>query len=96
MCGHTRKDQIRNEDIRESVGVAPIEEKLVQRRLRWFGRVQCRPPEAPVRSGVLKRADNVRRGRGRPNLTWEESVNRVLKEWNISKDLAMEESNRRA
>ena len=30
MCGHTRRDQVRNEGIRGRVGVAPIEEKLVQ------------------------------------------------------------------
>jgi len=48
--------------------------------------VQRRPPEAPVRSGVLKRDDNVKRGRGRPNLTWDESVKRDLKEWNISRN----------
>jgi hypothetical protein len=46
----------------------------------------------PVRSGVLKRADNVKSGRGRPKLTWDESVKRDLKEWNISKDLAMDRS----
>jgi hypothetical protein len=69
--------------------VAPIEEKLIQHRLRWFGHVQWRPPEAPVRSRVLKQTYNVKSGRGRPKLTWDESVNRDLKEWNISKDLAM-------
>jgi hypothetical protein len=37
-------------------------------------------PEAPVRSGVLKRADNVKSGRGRAKLTWDESVKRDLKE----------------
>ena len=79
MCGHTRKDRVRNDDIRDRVGVAPIEEKLVQHRLRWFGHIQRRPPEAPVHSGRLKRAENVKRGRGRPNLTWEESVKRDLK-----------------
>ena len=92
VCGHTRRDRVRNEDIRDRVGVAPIEEKLVQHRLRWFGHVQRRFPKAPVRSGVLKWADNVRRGRGRPNLTWEESVKRDLKEWNICKELAMDRS----
>jgi hypothetical protein len=46
----------------------------------------------PVRSEVLKRADNVKSGRDRPNLTWDESVKRDLKEWNISKDLAMNRS----
>jgi len=54
--------------------------------------VQQRPPEVPVCSGVLKRDDNVKRGRGRPNLTWDESVKRDLKEWNISKELTMDRS----
>ena len=90
MCGHTRKDRVRNDDIRDRVGVAPIEEKLVQHRLRWFGHIQRRPSEAPVHSGRIKRADNVKRGRGRPNLTWEESVKRDLKDWNITKELAMD------
>jgi hypothetical protein len=79
-CGHIRRDRIRNDDIRDRVGVAPIEEKLIQHRLRWFGHVQRMPLEAPVRSGVLKRADNVKSGRGRPKLTWNESVKRDLKE----------------
>jgi hypothetical protein len=57
-----------------------------------FGHVQRRHPEAPVRSGVLKRADNVKSSRDRPKLTWDESVKRDLKEWNISKDLAMDRS----
>jgi hypothetical protein len=55
----------------------------------------ARPLEAPVRSRVLKRADNVKSGRGRPKLIWDESVKRDLKEWNISKDLAMDRSARR-
>ena len=92
ICGHTRRDKIRNEDIRDRVRVAPIEKKLVQHRLRWFGHVQRRPPEAPVRSGVLDRVDNVRRGRGRPKLTWDESVKRDLIEWDIPKELIMDRS----
>ena len=92
FCGHTRRDKVRNEVIRNRVGVAPIEEKLTQHRLRWFGHVQRRPPEAPVRNGVLERVDNVKRGRGRPKLTWDESVKRDLKDWNISKEIALDRS----
>ncbi|GER38520.1 1-deoxy-D-xylulose 5-phosphate reductoisomerase [Striga asiatica] len=58
FCGHTRRDRIRNEDIRDRVGVAPIEEKLVQHRLRWFGHVQRRPPDAPVLGLSFKRKEN--------------------------------------
>ena len=42
MCGHTRKERIWNEVIHAKVGVAPIEEKLVQHMLRWFRHVQRR------------------------------------------------------
>jgi hypothetical protein len=42
-----------------------------------------------VRSGVLKRDDNVKRGRGRPRLTWDETVKRDLKEWNIANKLTV-------
>ncbi|XP_070057395.1 uncharacterized protein [Nicotiana tomentosiformis] len=34
MCGHTRRDKIRNEYIRDKLGVAPIEDKLRESRLR--------------------------------------------------------------
>ena len=53
ICGHTRMDRVRNDDIRDRLGVAPIEEKLIQYRLRWFGYVQRRPSEAPVHCGIL-------------------------------------------
>ncbi|SPT17917.1 unnamed protein product [Triticum aestivum] len=88
MCGHMRKDRVQNDDIRDRVGVAPIEEKLVHHRLRWFGHIRRRPPELPVHRGRLKCADNVKGGRGIPNLTWEESVKRDIKDWNITKELA--------
>src|SRR6185295_3658339 len=92
FCGHTRRDRVRNEFIRERVRVSLIEEKLTQHRLRWFGHIQQRPPEAPVRSGVLKRVNKVKRGRGRPKLTWDESVKRDLKDWDISEEVAVDRS----
>ena len=69
ICGHTRMDRVQKDDIRDRLGVAPIEEKLVQHRLRWFGHVQRRPSEASVRCEVLSRDSNVKRGRGTPKLT---------------------------
>ena len=45
-----------------------------------------------MRSGVLKCVDKVKRGRGRPNLTWDESVKRDLKDWDISDELALDRS----
>ena len=42
--------------------------------------------------GFLRGVDNVKRGRGRPKLTWDESVKRDLKDWNISKEIASDRS----
>ena len=57
--------------------MAPIEEKLTQHQLRWFGHVQRRPPKAPMRNGVLEQVDNVKRGRGRPKLSWLRETLRI-------------------
>jgi len=45
-----------------------------------------------VRNEILKRVDNVKRGRGRPKLTWDELVKRDLRDWNISKEIALDRS----
>ena len=39
--------------------------------------------------GVIKRVDKIKRGRGRSKLTWDESVKRDLKDWDISEELAL-------
>jgi hypothetical protein len=90
ICSHTRRDRVRKDDIYERLGVTSVEEKLVQYRLRWFGHMQRRPTEAPIRNGVIRRTGNNKRGRGQPNLTWEESVKRDLKDWCIIKKLALD------
>ena len=46
MSGYTIKDRIRNDYIRERVGVAPISEKMVENHLRWYGHVQKRELDA--------------------------------------------------
>ena len=51
MCGYTRLDRIRNVVIREHVGVAPLEEKLRETILGWFGHIKRKSLDAPVRSG---------------------------------------------
>ncbi|KAK4350932.1 hypothetical protein RND71_030245 [Anisodus tanguticus] len=63
MCGHTMRDRIRNEDIRDKVGVASMEDKMREARLRWFGHVQRRDTDAPVRRCERLTMDGFRRGR---------------------------------
>ncbi|KAM2069715.1 hypothetical protein FF1_001213 [Malus domestica] len=84
MCGHTRNDKIRNEDIRGKVGVAEIEGKMRENRLRWFGHVQRRPTDAPVDHGTEVQG---RRGRGRPRKTLEETLRKDLEYLDLTEDM---------
>jgi hypothetical protein len=88
ICGHTQKDCVQNDDIHERLEVSLVK-KLVQHRLRWFRHIQRRPPEAPVHSGVRSRTANGKKCRGRPNLTWGKYVKKDLKDWSITKELAL-------
>ena len=49
MCGNTRRDKVRNEDIRTKIGVVSIEEKMRKNYLRWFGHVRRKRTDTPVR-----------------------------------------------
>jgi hypothetical protein len=46
--------------------------------------------EALIHNRVIRRTDNEKSGRGKPNLTWKESVKRDLKDWCITKELALD------
>ncbi|PHU01504.1 hypothetical protein BC332_31291 [Capsicum chinense] len=74
MCGLTRGDRVRNETIREKVGVTPVENKMREVRLRWFGHVMRRGMDAPVRRCERLALDGFRRGRGRPKKYWGEGA----------------------
>ena len=49
MCGNTRRDKVRNEDIHTKIGIATIEEKMRENRLQWFSYVRRRTTDAPLR-----------------------------------------------
>src|SRR5450432_2740227 len=92
MCGKTRRDKIRNETIRKWVGVAPIEGKLRENRLRWFGHVYRRPEDA-----VVKRVDRLAlssnaRGRGRPKLTLDVVIRKDMSLLGLNEQISLERS----
>jgi len=66
MCGYPRLDRTRNVTLREKVGVAPIEEKMRETRLRWFRHVKRTSVNASVRRCKTIDLRHCRRGRGRP------------------------------
>jgi hypothetical protein len=76
ICGHTRRDRIRNDDNQEKLDIVLIQEKLVRHRLRWFDHIQQSPPKAPIHNDILSRSENIRRSRS----IWEETIKRDFKE----------------
>jgi len=90
MCGHTRLDRIRNEVIRDKVGVAPVEAKMREARLRWFGHVKRRSTDAPVRRCERLALGGERRGRGRPKKSWGEVIMRDMAQFELTEDMTLD------
>ena len=89
MCVRTWNDRIRNVNIRDMVGVAPIEDKLRENRLRWFGHICCRPIDAVARrSDMIVGNDNTKE-RGRLKLTLDAVVKNDMIRLNLSEHLAI-------
>ncbi|XP_070008003.1 uncharacterized protein [Nicotiana sylvestris] len=90
MCGHTRLDKIRNEDIRERVSMAPVDGKMREARLRWFKHVRRRSLDAPVRRCERLTLAGTRRGRGRPKKYWGEVIRQDMARLQIFEDMALD------
>jgi hypothetical protein len=86
MCENTRRDKIRNDSIRVRVGIAPIVEKMVESRLRWFGNVWGRPGDSVVRKVDLTEDNPIARGKGQ-RTTIEKSIKKDLVVYGLDKDM---------
>ncbi|KAF3637790.1 Serine--tRNA ligase [Capsicum annuum] len=84
MCGLTRGDRVRNEVVREKVGVASVD-RMREVRLRWFGHVRRRGADAPVRRCERLALDGFRRGRGRLKKYWGEVIRRDMQQYSLSR-----------
>jgi len=90
MSGYSRIGRIRNGVIRDSVEVAPIDDKLRESRFRWFGHVKRKSVDAPVRRCEGINISEGRRGRGRPNKSLDEVIREDLKVAGLSEDMAQD------
>ena len=90
ICGHTRLDKIRNEVIKDKIGVASIEDKMRETRLRWFGHVRRRPMDAPVRRCETIECLNYKRSGGRPKKSWSEVIKHDLRTLGLVEDMAQD------
>jgi hypothetical protein len=69
--GKTRRDRIRNEIIRETVGVQPIQEYVERSQLRWYGHIN-RMDDKRIVKRVCEAREIGKKPRGRPRKTWKE------------------------
>jgi len=83
-------DKIRNEDIRERVGVTPMDDKMQEARLRLFGHVRKRSLDAPVMRYERLALAGTRRGRGRPKKYWGEVIRQDMAGLQISEDMTFD------
>ncbi|KAG5613275.1 hypothetical protein H5410_024556 [Solanum commersonii] len=90
MCGHARSDKIRNEVIREKVGVASVVDKLREARLRWFGHVKRQCVDAPVRRCEGLVVEGMRRVRGRPKKYWGKVIRQDLAQFHLTEDMTLD------
>ena len=90
MCGHTRSDKVRNETIWEKLEVAPVADKMREARLRWFGNVQRRITDAPVRRCERLILGATHRGRGRPKKYWGEVIRHDMAELDLTEDMTLD------
>ena len=74
-----RLDRIRNGVIMSLAEVAPIEEKMRESRLRWFGHIKRRSVAALVRRCEMIFPPGEKRGRSRPKKSLEEVVREDLR-----------------
>ncbi|XP_070055474.1 uncharacterized protein [Nicotiana tomentosiformis] len=86
MCGHTMLDRVRKEVISDKMGVTPIEDKIREARLRWFGHVRRRSTDAPMSKYERLTLKGLRRGRGRPKNRWEEVIRQDIAQLQASAD----------
>ena len=72
------------------VGVAPIEDKLRENKLRWFGQKCRRPTDVVVRRNNMIIGNDNTRGKGRPKFSMDAVLKKDMIELNLSEHLALD------
>ena len=87
ILGITYKDRVKNEVILDRTNQRQLTDIIQERRLRWLGHV-FRMDDNRFPKQTLKWAPVGKRGRGRPKLTWRNTIEKDLRERNITWDEA--------
>ena len=78
MLGVSKRDRLRNEDIRKLVGTTPILNYIKKQQVKWFGHVSRLPTVSAPQMAMLHRHSGYK-ARGRPRKTWTTEIFEALK-----------------
>lgn len=78
VVGKTKRDRVRNINIRNELQQAPVVEQIERKQLNWFGHLVRMGDERKVKEVFESRVEGKRR-RGRPRIEWEQYVNDVVR-----------------
>ena len=74
----TRRDRIRNSDIRKTVGTTPCNLHIEQQQMKWFGHLM-RMEHSQLPSRAYNNRQSGRRARGRPRVRWIDNIKDTLR-----------------
>ena len=89
ILGVSRREHMRNDDIRRILHVSPIDEVMRGGRLRWFGHVQRRDANNVTRR-VLNLAIPGAIRRGRPKKIWHQQLKDDMTDVGVTHDVALD------
>ena len=91
MCQYTRLDRVRNVLIRERAGVAPLEEKMRETRVKRYGHGK-RSVDAPVRRCEAIDVTHCKRRREQSKMSWNEVIKGDMKFLGLTEDMAQDKN----
>ncbi|XP_045466631.1 uncharacterized protein LOC123675327 [Harmonia axyridis] len=84
--GISRRDRVRNEEVKLRMGVeGSVTTDIERRQLIWYGHIQ-RMPSTRIPKRTMEWIPAGRRKRGRPRKTWKEGILRAMSERNLTED----------
>ena len=86
MCGNTRRDNVRNEDILIKMG-SPHRREDERKSPTMVCHVRRKPTDAPVRRVELIDLEQVKRAKGRPKKTQMEVIRQNIETKGLNKDI---------
>ena len=89
ILGVSKRDHMRNEDIRRIPHITPIDEVMRCGRLRWFGHVQRRDADNVTRIVINLAIPGTRR-RGRPKKTWPQQLKDDMTAVGVTQDMTLD------